>query len=111
MKLGQLYNAFVGVPTGHYNFNLQKSNNVKGGLRVAATSVSESKFAQAIGTNTSQKGVFSSFRNEQCNERPVDVSGSWFGTCPSNGYMRCDFVSTTRPRIVSASLFLVCRCD
>jgi hypothetical protein len=56
VQLGPLYNAYVGVPTGHYVIDLEDPAAVKGGVRLGATSVSESHYCKAVGTNTSQRG-------------------------------------------------------
>lgn len=101
VQLGPLFNAYCGVPTGHYLIDLEDPAALKGGMRLAATSVSESNYCRAVGTNTSQRGVHSSFRNEECCERPVEITGSWFSSCPKTGFVRFDFVSTHRPKMVS----------
>ena len=58
VRLGPLYNAYVGVPSGHYSLNVEKVADMKGGLRLAATSVSEANYCRVVGTNTSQTGIY-----------------------------------------------------
>ena len=58
VKVGQLYNSYVGLPTGHYSLDLSQMDQRNGGRRLGAISVSEAKVARAAGANTSQKGAW-----------------------------------------------------
>lgn len=101
VKIGPLYNVFVGLPTGHYAFDMKIPAHRNGGRRLGAISVSEAKVTRAQGIVSSQKGNFSNFRNEKFGTANVDVTGKWFASPAlqdSMKVLRCDYVSTTRPR-------------
>lgn len=100
-KIGPLYNAFVGIPTGHYFIDLSKTLDRMGSKRLAAVSVSEARTARIAGANLSQKGNGTNFRNEIIGQNyftstPIAVSGQWFADCPKVGELRLDYVSTKR---------------
>ena len=103
VRMGPLYNAFVGLPTGHYFINFEKVLDTLGAKRLAALSVSESKAMRVIGANTSQKGNGSNFRNEMKGtwgkQEPIAVDGQWFAHPPEHGELRFDYVSTRRPLV------------
>lgn len=103
VRMGPLYNAFVGLPTGHYFIDFSSTLHIMGAKRLAALSVNESKATRAIGANTSQKGNGSNFRNEMqgaINKQvPIAVDGQWFANPPDHGEVRFDYVSTKRPLI------------
>ena len=106
LLLGPLYNVYTSNATGHYLIDLTNNHHVRGAKKLAALSVTESKFTSSVGINVSQKGNGSNFRNELLmgssiangKDLYVDVDGKWFGNCPKSGNLRCDFVSTIRPR-------------
>jgi len=101
VKMGPLYNAFVGLPTGHYFVDLHKTLDRMGSKRLAAVSVNEARIARTAGANLSQKGNGTNFRNEVMGQNyytsvPTPVSGQWFADCPRSGELRFDYVSTKR---------------
>ena len=101
IKMGPLYNAFVGLPTGHYCIDFSKTLDRMGSKRLAAVSVNENKTTRAAGINLSQKGNWTNFRNEVIGNNyytstPIAVNGQWFAAPPSSGELRFDYVSTRR---------------
>jgi hypothetical protein len=101
VKLGPLYNVYIGNATGHYCIDLEKSAEVKGGQKISALSIHETRAAMACGINTSQMGRPTCFRNAVFNDKPVFIDGLWFSSCPPRGTVRCDYASTDRPRQVN----------
>jgi len=97
-KLGQLYNSYVGLHTGHYCIDMKVPEERNGGRRLGAVCVTEAKFAQQAGCNSSQKGNRSNFRNEKLGFSGVNVTGRWFASANSTQTLHCDYVSTTKPR-------------
>ncbi len=98
VKLGQLYNSYVGLHTGHYCIDMKAPDQRNGGRRLGAICVTEGKFAQQAGANSSQKGNRSNFRNEKLGYTPVDVTGRWFASVNTTQTLHCDYVSTMKPR-------------
>lgn len=98
IKLGQLYNSYVGLHTGHYAIDMKVPDQRNGGRRLGAICVTEGKFAQQAGSNSSQKGNRSNFRNEKLGFTPVDVTGRWFASVNTTQTLHCDYVSTMKPR-------------
>ena len=98
IKLGQLYNSYVGLHTGHYMIDMKVPDQRNGGRRLGAICVTEGKFAQQAGANSSQKGNRSNFRNEKLGFTPVDVTGRWFASVNTTQTLHCDYVSTMKPR-------------
>ena len=98
--MGPLYNVYVGLATGHYFLDMKDDKHIRGGKKLAGMSNNEIKVARTLGVNTSQKGVLSSFRNEFHNKEPFSLTAQWFTTHTPSGVVRCDFVSTSRPRQV-----------
>lgn len=98
IKLGQLYNSYVGLHTGHYAIDMKAPDQRNGGRRLGAISVTEGKFAQQAGSNSSQKGNRSNFRNEKLGYSSVDVTGRWFASVNTTQTLHCDYVSTMKPR-------------
>ena len=101
IKMGPLYNAFVGLPTGHYFVDLSKTLDRMGAKRVAAVAVNEARVARANGTDVSQKGNGTNFRNEIMGRSfkssvPLTISGQWFAGCPTTGELRFDYVSSKK---------------
>ena len=97
VKLGSLYNAYVGNPTGHYSFEMKKKMHRIELQKMCAVSSADGfdciELVKAINIdasqgfcngnpvlyNTSQKGYLSSFRNEAHDYHPVDISSAWLG--------------------------------
>jgi hypothetical protein len=98
VKLGQLYNSYVGMHTGHYCIDMKAPDQRNGGRRLGAICVTEGKFAQRAGANSSQKGNRSNFRNEKLGFTNVDVTGRWFASVKTTSVLHCDYVSTMKPR-------------
>lgn len=98
VRLGQLYNCYVGIATGHYNVDLRYHEQVQGVKRLSALAAAESKFNKYINLDTSQKGNHTNFRNEIYGASIIKLSGAWLAACPTNGVLKFDYVSTTRPR-------------
>jgi len=106
LLLGPLYNVYTSNATGHYLLDMTNNHHIRGGKKLAGLSVTETKIASSLGINVSQKGNGSNFRNELLmgssighgKDLFIDVDGQWFSKCPKSGLLRCDFVSTTRPR-------------
>jgi hypothetical protein len=97
IRMGPSYNTYVGCPAGHYCLDLSKRADRRCGVKLNAISSYEVKSCKAIGLNTSQTGVLSSFRNGKYEKANVDLTGNWFGDCPNSGTLECDFSSTLRP--------------
>lgn len=64
VMMGTMYNAFMGLVSGHYCFDLKDSQRKIEGRVLSAFWSEENKIAKAHGIDTSQRGNFSSFRNE-----------------------------------------------
>lgn len=97
-KIGSIYNAYVGNPSGHYLFDLKKRTHRVAVKKLSAISVTESNFIESQNINTSQFGDPSSLRNTTLNNELVHAHGEWIAKLPPSGKFRCDFVSTDRPR-------------
>mmetsp|Transcript_5234 Transcript_5234/g.11448 ORF Transcript_5234/g.11448 Transcript_5234/m.11448 type:complete len:1188 (+) Transcript_5234:1048-4611(+) len=97
-KLGQLYNSYVGMHTGHYCVDMKIPDQRNGGRRLGAISVTEGKFCQQAGCMSSQKGNRSNFRNEKLGYKTVNVGGRWFASVQTTQLLHCDYVSTMKPR-------------
>ncbi len=98
VKLGQLYNSYVGLHTGHYSIDMKQPDQRNGGRRLGAICVTEGKFCRQSGMMSTQKGNNSNFRNEKLGYTPVEVTGRWFASTTTTKVLRCDYVSTSRPR-------------
>lgn len=99
VRLGQLYNAYIGFPSGHYCIDLKVREQRQGAKRLSATSGAEAKFCYHMELDTSQKGNNSNFRNEKMgSSQLMSLNSSWFASCPSDGILHFDYVSTSRPR-------------
>ena len=98
VRIGPIYNAYLGNTTGHYTFNLKLIDDRTAGQRLAAIASNQEKYAKSMGVHTSQKGDQSSFRNEMLeNVGSLATPPSWWGSCPSAGKLSCDFTSMFRP--------------
>jgi hypothetical protein len=99
VKMGQMYNCLLGLPTGHYNFDLKSKQARNEARALAAIWGSETATMRSQGCNTSQKGTFSNFRNEMFGNTHIEgLDASWFTKCPTSGRLSLDYVSTARPR-------------
>lgn len=97
VKMGPMYCALLGSPTGHYVFDMKNEKQASYCRKLASIANSETKYAQQLKTNTSQHGNYSNFRNEQMGALNVKVTGPFVANCPNFGRLRFDYVSTTRP--------------
>lgn len=103
LKIGHMYGAFVGLPTGHYYVDFKLPYQKNGARRLGAISVTEGKLCRQSGCVSSQKGNYSNFRNEKLGGIPVDVNARWFTSASNSGtttgkILHCDYVSTQKPR-------------
>jgi hypothetical protein len=98
VKLGQLYNSYIGLHTGHYAVDLKVSNQLNGARRLGAVCTSEGKACRLAGATVSQKGNYSNFRNEKLGVEFVDITGRWFTSTTSTKVLHFDYVSTSKPR-------------
>lgn len=100
VKLGQMYNCLLGLPTGHYTFDLREKHDRNLGRALATIWGTEVKYSKSINCNTSQKGNFSNFRNEFIGQNHIpSIDSTWFSKCPQTGKLSLDYVSTSRPRM------------
>jgi hypothetical protein len=100
-KIGPLYGVFVGLYTGHYNFDLRVPSQRNTARRLGAVSVTEGKNARQASLVSSQKANFSNFRNEKLGGLCVDITGRWFAVAANSNQgkvLHCDYVSTSKPR-------------
>lgn len=98
VKLGQLYNSYIGLHTGHYAIDMKVANQKNGARRLGAVCVSEGKACRQAGATVSQKGNYSNFRNEKLGVSNIDITGKWFTSADTNKVLHFDYVSTTKPR-------------
>ena len=56
IKLGNMYNAYTGNPTGHYLFDMKIRMHRIAAKKLSTIAVSESNFCREKGINTSQRG-------------------------------------------------------
>lgn len=100
VKMGQMYNCLLGLPTGHYTFDLKEKQDRNLGRALATIWGTEVKYSKSICCNTSQKGNYSNFRNEIIGVNHVTgLDSTWFSRCPHTGRLSLDYVSTARPRM------------
>ena len=98
VKMGQSYNVFMGLYSGHYTFDLKHSQKRQEGRALAAVWAEEMMYMRKHKCDTSQRGNYSNFRNETLSGIPMAVTSSWFAGCPTSGKLRLDYVSTMRPK-------------
>ena len=98
-RLGPLFDACTGNPTGFYRLDLRRDRDRKAALKLAELNADQVAVGKASGRrDTSQKGNWQNFRNEFLDEKPIEISTAWFATMPKKGTLRFDYVSTLRPR-------------
>ena len=97
--LGPLYNIYTGVYTGHYCWDLRNPEHVRAGKSLACIASAETKLKKQLGSNTSQTGDFSTFRNARLGSMYIQMKGDWFLTCPSSGTLHMDYISITKPPV------------
>eukprot|EP01038_Epipyxis_sp_PR26KG_P006849 gene6849-9376_t len=98
IKVGQLFNSYIGLYTGHYLIDLKNPQQQNGSRRLGAICISEAKECRENGANTSQKGNYSNFRNEKLGVQVVDITGRWFASNTSTKILHFDYISTRKPR-------------
>ena len=99
ISLGPLYNIYTGVYTGHYCWDLRNPEHVRAGKSLACIASAETKLKKQLGSNTSQTGDFSTFRNARLGSMYIQMKGDWFLTCPSSGTLHMDYISVTKPPV------------
>lgn len=98
-RMGPLFDAVTGNPTGFYMLDLRDPNHRKAAMKLAERNNSEISAGKAGGRlDTSQKGNWQNFRNEFYEDKPVEITSSWFVDMPPRGRLKFDYVSTRRPR-------------
>jgi hypothetical protein len=97
--MGSSYNILMGLPTGHYFFDLRQRQRRIEGRSLSAIWAEEVKYMRAQGVDTSQRGNYSNFRNETIGGVPIALTSHWFASAPSTGKLRLDYVSTIRPKV------------
>jgi hypothetical protein len=99
VMMRQVYNVLMGLPTGHFTFDLRNKQDQIEGRALSAVWAEEMKYMKRFGVDTSQRGNYSNFRNESYNGTPQPLTAYWFAACPKSGIVRCDYVSTVRPKL------------
>jgi hypothetical protein len=99
VMMRQVYNVLMGLPTGHFTFDLRNKQDQIEGRALSAVWAEEMKYMKRFGVDTSQRGNYSNFRNESFNGTPMALTAYWFAACPKSGIVRCDYVSTVRPKL------------
>ena len=97
VQLGASFGPLLGNATGHYSLDLAVSADRLSARRVAEFGNSErreSKTRSGRG-DTSQKGNWENFRNEQHGETFVELNGKWLADIPRRGNLSFDYISTT----------------
>ena len=98
-RMGPLFDAVTGNPTGFYMLDLRDPNHRKAAMKLAERNNAEIFAGKAGGRlDTSQKGNWQNFRNEFYEDKPVEITSSWFVDMPTRGRLKFDYVSTRRPR-------------
>jgi Ran GTPase-activating protein (RanGAP) involved in mRNA processing and transport len=97
VKLGASFGPLLGNATGYYSLDLENADDRLVARRVAEFGNSErreSKTRSGRG-DTSQKGNWENFRNEQHGETFVELNGKWLADIPRKGTLTFDYISTT----------------
>ena len=98
VKMGQSYNVFMGLYSGHYTYDLKHRQKRQEGRALAAVWSVEMMYMKKNKCDTSQRGNYSNFRNEVYGGIPTPITATWFASCPTTGKLRLDYVSTMRPK-------------
>jgi hypothetical protein len=98
VKMGQSYNVFMGLYSGHYTYDLKHVQKQQEGRALSAIWSEEMLYMKKHKCDTSQRGNYSNFRNETMSGIPTAITSSWFAGCPNAGKLRLDYVSTMRPK-------------
>ena len=70
---------------------------MRAGRALAAVATAETRVCKQVGTNVSQTGDFSTFRNGRLGSLYVTLTANWFNQSPSSGTLHMDYVSAARP--------------
>ncbi len=122
VKLGNAFGPLLGNGTGHYRLDLSNKNDRLALRKLAELNNLEKEVAQQMeldtpslggedesgsgskfskkylnALDTSQKGNWSNFRNEQFNNAAIELNHEWFKDIPRSGSLEFDYVSTSRP--------------
>ena len=98
VKMGQSYNVFMGLYSGHYTFDLKHSQKRQEGRALSAVWAEEMMYMRKHKCDTSQRGNYSNFRNETYGGIPTVITSNWFAGCPTSGKLRLDYISTVKPK-------------
>mmetsp|Transcript_15285 Transcript_15285/g.25407 ORF Transcript_15285/g.25407 Transcript_15285/m.25407 type:complete len:1484 (+) Transcript_15285:120-4571(+) len=98
VKMGQSYNVFMGLYSGHYVYDLKHVQKQQEGRALSAVWSEEMMYMKRHRCDTSQRGNYSNFRNETYSGNPVPITSTWFAACPTSGKLRLDYISTMRPK-------------
>ena len=104
VRMGPMYCAYMGNPSGHYTFDLKHIENRIAGQKLAAMSKSMEQLCEHMGVHTSQKGNRTAFRNECLEEQSIRTAPKWWASPPDAGKISFDFASTDRPPEGSRSI-------
>jgi hypothetical protein len=103
-EFGMLLRPMLGNPTGYYMLDLSKSSHRKCLNKLSAISASQaelrkehSKVSYGRFGDLSQKGNWSSFRNEMFNGNPMTMTLTFCSPIPTTGKLEFDFSCTLRP--------------
>ena len=98
-RMGPLFDAVTGNPTGFYMLDLREANHRRAALKLAEVNNAQIMVGRASGRlDTSQKGNWQNFRNEFYEDKALELNSSWFVDMPRRGRLKFDFVSTRRPK-------------
>eukprot|EP01032_Pedospumella_encystans_P009853 gene9853-11567_t len=102
-EVGFALKPMLGVMDGHYSLDLSNKMDkfclnklLEVGMTIAFRRANKSRLGYGLVGDCSQKGNWSSFRNEMFNGRPVSVTTDFASPMPRSGRLEFDFVSEQR---------------
>ena len=97
-QMGPAFGVVLGNATGRYVLDLEKDLHRVAARKIAELNNFEKRFSRTKSTrgDTSQKGNWENFRNENLNHETQKLDSNWFVKIPKFGKLRFDYVSTTR---------------
>ena len=97
-QLGPAFGVILGNATGRYVLDLEKDGHRVAARKIAELNNYEKRFSRTKSGrgDTSQKGNFENFRNENLNQEQQKLDSNWFVKIPKFGKLRFDYVSTTK---------------
>jgi hypothetical protein len=96
--LGYAYYPIMGIPSGHYKLDMSKEMDQLCLKRLSAINNTETSFRRKEKNgDTSQKGNWMNFRNENFRGLPHCITPWFLDPVPKQGVLEFDYVSTTRP--------------